>query len=150
MQQTGRNCQHLAVSEEILGVMNAILTTSGPLVNHQGIKNKVGSKKFNITSKTTLSTVSTHQFSMAAKHLEARNLGQFIIFAVCVNGRKLSVFSKNPPEVVAPILEADDNLCSAALYTERYRRPIAASITWKQRSALVEQGYVSEKLFMKR
>ena len=122
--------------------MQAIITTNGPVVNHQSIKNRLATKKHNIN------TVSVQQFTTAGLKLQAMNLGMFV---KCGGAHvKSTFFIKKHPDEVAPILESFQGLCYPSVYANKFHKAASASVTWKQRAALVSEGYVSEKMFMKK
>ena len=122
--------------------MQAIVTTNGPVINHQSIKNRLANKKYNIN------TVSVQMYTTAALRLQALKLGMFV---KCGSAHvKSTFFIKKHPDDAAPILESFQGLCVPSVYANKYHMATSASITWKQRACLVSEGYVSEKMFMKK
>ncbi|XP_072015212.1 uncharacterized protein [Amphiura filiformis] len=73
LQQPESSSEHPFHTDEAQAVMNAILTTSGPVINHQAMKNRLANKKYNIP------TVSVQQFTVAANQLQALNLGILVM-----------------------------------------------------------------------
>lgn len=130
------NLPVIPTDEYIIAVMQAIITTSGPVINHQAMKNKFRNKRFNIRN------VSSQHYMMAAERLEALSIGSLVTLS-----HGATLFLKRPPEDVQAILAVSPGICTMDLYAEKYRGPTPACISWKHRSALITEGFVSERFF---
>ena len=116
--------------------MEAILITPGPVSTPKGMK----------STKSTLRSISTHQFVEAASQLQAANFG--MLKSVLVrNGMFQYVFLKKEPAEVEQAFYKTPGLCSLHTYTKRFARSPPKAISSQLQAWLVGMKLVSPDQF---
>ena len=122
-------------------IMAAILHTTGPVSTH----NAAGRVR------PFLSCITSNQFAEACHELETKGLGTAVMIKTDNRGcgKNCLVFLKVSPEDAVHGLESNPELgVTSEVYADSFRRLPPACITWKQRSTLLELGYVHENQVM--
>ena len=119
-------------------VMSGILLASGPVTTLSALR---------CVSRVFHNSVTKSKFTLAAKRLEAANMGNLV--SLTTGRRPLQVFIKRPPVDIQDILQCDEYnmFCTPKEYTEKYTATPSRAITPKMKSNMVSLGLVSPSCF---